>query len=92
MSISDNLLLNVFRDKSYYEYINLFKIKKIKIGPFDTRQNLTFKIFDFRKGVIFDSSDTFEKRIFKYSVKEEIIGNKTLNYSILVKNSYKKGI
>lgn len=83
------MLTNIFRDKSYYEYLNLFKIKKIKVGPFDSVHYLNFKIFNFSKGVVFDSSDSHEKRGYKISVKQELIGNISYNYSILVINIFK---
>jgi hypothetical protein len=85
ISITENMLINIFRDKSYYEYINLFKMKKIKVGPFEEVQNLKFKIYDFAKSKLFDSSDSNEKRAFKVSIKQEIVGDKYFNYTILVK-------
>ena len=81
---SENLLSNIFKDKSYYEYINLFKVKKIKVGPLETMQYLVYKIYDFKNSVLFDSSYTLEKRAHKISIKQEIIGIKVYNYSILV--------
>jgi len=85
ISPTENMLTNIFRDKSYYEYINLFKIKKIRVGPFEKLHYLTFKIYHFSKGILFDSSDPSEKRSFKISVKQDMVGNNIYNYSILVK-------
>jgi len=44
---------------------------------------LNFYIEDFKKHVKFDTESKFEKVNFKHAIKEEIINNKTINYSIL---------
>jgi hypothetical protein len=82
LSISKNLLGNTFTDRSYTEYINLFKISKIKIGPFRDKHYLDLKFMNFRNHAKFDSSNKFEKTNFKYSIKEENRKGETFNFSI----------
>jgi hypothetical protein len=82
LSSSRNLLNNFFTDRSYLEYINLFKLTKIKIGPFRDKHYLNCKLTNMRNHTKFDSSDKFEKTNFKYSIKEENRKGTTYNYSI----------
>lgn len=84
LSVSRNLLSNVLIDKSYYEYINLFRLCKIKIGPFTDKQYLNCKISNFKNHIKFDSGSKYEKTNFKYVVKEETVQGKQVNYSIFV--------
>jgi protein-tyrosine phosphatase len=72
ISNSRNLLINVFKDKSYYDYINHFKLKKIKIGPFKDKQSLTLKIENFKKQEKFNSGNRLENINFKYVMREEL--------------------
>lgn len=78
-----NILIQLFRNKGFREDQNTFNILKLKIGPFTDKHYLRIVIEDFRKQVKFDSKNKYEKVNFKYAIKEEIINNKTLNYSIL---------
>jgi protein-tyrosine phosphatase len=84
---SNNLLINMLKDKIYHEFINVFNLKKIKIGPFSNRLSLNFLLKNFKNQKKFDSSDKFEKINFKYFIKEEINPNtgKSMSYSILVR-------
>lgn len=84
INYSKNLLVNVFNDKIYYEYTNIFKLKKLKIGPVSERQYLHLKLINLRNQVRFDSSDKYEKINFKYSIKEQYEKGKLVNYSIFV--------
>ena len=78
-----NILISMFRDKVFRDVKNSFMISKIKIGPFTDKNYFNFLIEDFKKLVKFDSKSSFEKVNFKHAIKEEIINNKTINYSIL---------
>jgi hypothetical protein len=69
-------------DRLYHEYVNLFKLKKIKIGPFYNKNYLNLKIVNFKNHTKFNSGDRFEKINFKHVIKEEIIKGKEMNYSI----------
>lgn len=90
ISPSRNLLLNMFKDKFYYEYINIFKLKKIKVGPFNDKIGLNFQILNFKNQIKFNSNDKCEKVNFKYSFKEELDNQtqKMVNYVILVNLCY----
>ncbi len=78
-----NILIPIFKDKSFRDLKNSFNITKIKIGPFADKHYLNFVIEDLKKQVRFNSKCKFEKVNFKHAIKEEIINNKTINYSIL---------
>jgi hypothetical protein len=82
ISSSRNLLNNFYTDRSYSEYINLFKLRKIKIGPFKSKHYLNCKLINMRGHAKFDSSNKFEKTNFKYSIKEETRKGETFSYSI----------
>jgi hypothetical protein len=86
VTFSKNLLVNMLNDKVYYDYVNLFKLKKIKIGPFTDKHFLNCKLTNFRNHIKFDSSNKLESTNFKYSIKEEYSGGKLVNYSTFVKD------
>jgi hypothetical protein len=82
LSHSRNILSSVFTDRSYYDYVNLFRITKIKIGPFRDKHYLNCKVVNFKNHTKFNSEDKFEKLNYKYSIKEEIKKGETMSYSI----------
>ena len=66
-----NLLGHVFTDKGYYNHNNLFKIKKIKVGPFSKKTFINCQILNFKSQVKFNTEDNDEKIHFKNIFKEE---------------------
>lgn len=79
----NNILISIFKDKDFRDIKNSFNILKIKIGPFLEKHYLNFIIEDFKKQIKFNTKNKYEKVNFKHVIKEEIINDKIINYSIL---------
>ena len=80
-----NLLGHVFTDKGYYNHNNLFKIKKIKIGPFEKKTFINCQILNFKSQSKFNTGDKDERLNFKniYKEEHEPSSNKNLYYFII---------
>ena len=50
-----NLLKKIMNEKNYYNFDNKFIIKKIKIGPFDSKVEMDCKILDFQDIELFNT-------------------------------------
>ena len=50
-----NLLKKIMNEKNYYNFDNKFIIKKIKIGPFDSKIEMDCKILDFQDIELFNT-------------------------------------
>ena len=50
-----NLLKKIMNEKNYYNFDNRFIIKKIKIGPFDSKVEMDCKIIDFQDIELFNT-------------------------------------
>lgn len=79
-----NLLKLVYTDKDYYNYNNVFKIKKIKIGPLTFKTFIKCQIVNFKSEVLFNTSNVQEKLKFKNIYKEEHEPTKKMNYYYII--------
>lgn len=76
---SNNMIANYLRDKSYFLSPNMFKLKEIKIGPFESKVKLGITLFNNELKELKFSADSL--------LEEEIINSKVYYYFNFVFNS-----
>lgn len=80
-SRTSNLLEEILSSKSklYFQYGNVFKIHRIKIGPFREKSSLDLVIRNFNKEQIFNSGTS--NTTFKFCIREETTTNRRSRYT-----------